>query len=303
MGRKEINLSQLLDRIEGVDLELEKDLTNFTTMRLKAVGDLITIRTVEGLKSVQEIFYNNSMTFHLIGMGANQLIPEKSERPFLRLDLAFDKTYLDEVHCTYKLPASVRLSVLSSHATRNGLIGWDAFTGIPATLGGAVFMNAGTNLGEIGPLITKVNIIKKNGKEKIIIIDDNSFSYRKNHFVENGDVIYAVEMKHFGQDPEISNKIRSYLKLRNKTQPLKESTCGCVFKNSKGPVTCRAGKFIDIMGLKGFKTDKVRISPKHANFMENLGGATDEDIIFMINFVKDELKLQFGVDFETEVRI
>jgi len=302
LGRKEIDLKVLQD-IEGVELEFNKDLTLFTTMRLKASGDLITIRSVDGLKKVQEFFYNNSSDFHLLGMGANQLIPEKSLRPYLKLDLPFQKSYLDEVKEKYILPASVKLSVLSSHAIRNGLSGWEAFTGVPATLGGAVFMNAGTNLGEIGPLINIVRIITSKGEEKTVEINKNSFNYRKNNFVEKGDVIYEVEMKHLGQDENISQKIRDYLMLRNKTQPLKESTCGCVFKNSKGTVTCRAGKFIDIMGLKGFTSDKVRISPKHANFMENFGNATDEDVKLMINLVKEELKLQFGVDFETEVRI
>jgi UDP-N-acetylmuramate dehydrogenase len=300
---KYIDLQQLLINIDGVEFEENKDLKNFTTMRLKACGDLITVKSVEGLRKVQLLFKEKSMRFHILGMGANQLIPTKLNYPYLKLDLPFDKSYLDSVRENYILPASVKLSVLSSHATKNGLTGWEAFTGIPATIGGATFMNAGTNLGEIGPLITKVRLITASGEQKTVEINESSFSYRKNHFVNNGDVIYEIEMRHLGVDPAISKKIRDYLALRNKTQPLKESTCGCVFKNSHGTVTCRAGKFIDIMGLKGFGSDKVRISPKHANFMENLGDASDEDVKFMINCVKEELKLQYGVDFETEVRI
>jgi UDP-N-acetylmuramate dehydrogenase len=86
--------------------------------------------------------------------------------------------------------------------------------------------------------------------------------------------------------------------MRNRTQPLKEATCGCVFKNNE---TCLAGKSIDIMGLKGFTYKNLQVSPKHANFMENKGESTYEDVIEMISILKNELKLQYGTSFETEV--
>jgi UDP-N-acetylmuramate dehydrogenase len=92
--------------------------------------------------------------------------------------------------------------------------------------------------------------------------------------------------------------------MRNRTQPLKEWTCGCIFKNNQNllsGVTCRAGLFIDIMGLKGFTYKNLRISPKHANFMENSGESSYEDVLMMINVLQKELKLQTGVTFETEV--
>jgi len=92
--------------------------------------------------------------------------------------------------------------------------------------------------------------------------------------------------------------------MRTRTQPLKEWTCGCVFQNHQDldrGVTCRAGQFIDIMGLKGFTYKNLRISPKHANFMENSGESSYEDVLMMINMLQKELKLQTGVSFVTEV--
>ena len=92
--------------------------------------------------------------------------------------------------------------------------------------------------------------------------------------------------------------------MRNRTQPLKEWTCGCIFKNHHDPhsdVTCRAGLFIDIIGLKGLTIKNLKISPKHANFMENSSESSYEDVIQMISVLQKELKLQFGVSFETEV--
>lgn len=298
-----MQLKELLQDINGVEVEIEKDLTKFSTMRLKCIGDLITISSLEGLKHCLKVLNSSSINYRILGMGANQLLPSKSEIPFIKILLPLDKDYLSEVHETYTLPASITLSKLSSHAVKNGLKGWESFTGIPATLGGAIYMNAGTNLGEIGPLINKVFVVDKSGEERVYEMNENSFSYRKQNFLNEGDFIYQVEMKHLGIDPKISKQIKEYLELRNRTQPLKEWTCGCVFKNNKNKRTCLAGKFIDIMGLKGLTLNGMRISPKHANFMENTESCSHEDVVALINVIKDELLLQYGVDFETEVKL
>ncbi len=298
-----MNIEEKISSIDGAEYESNKDLTKFSTMRLKCRGDLITVRSIDALKSTLATLTKSSRKYRVLGMGANQLLSETSDIPYIKLALPFDKSYLQEVRDLYILPASVTLSVLSSHAVRNGLRGWESFTGIPATLGGAVFMNAGTNLGEIGPLIKRVFLIDKNGEERIVTMSESSFSYRKQNFLSDGDFIYQVEMQHFGVDPNISKQIKEYLDLRNRTQPLKEWTCGCIFKNNKDKRTCLAGKFIDIMGLKGLTYNGMRISPKHANFMENTDSSSHKDVVALINIIKDELLLQYGVEFETEVKL
>ena len=297
-------LKDLVDKIEDVTLEIAKDLTKFSTMRLVAQGDLLTVSTVEALKELLKKLSDNNIKYRLIGWGANQLLPKSSSCPYLLLDFPFDKSYLETVHETYDLPASVSLPIMSSHAARNGLKGWEVFTGIPASLGGAIFMNAGTNLGEICNIVKEVSIVSKSGEERTIKIESNSFSYRKNHFLNDGDVIISAKLVHHGQSPEITEQIKNYLALRNRTQPLKESTCGCIFKNDKkSDRVCPAGMFIDIIGMKGFTNKNIQISPKHANFMVNTGGADFEDICETIEIVKKELELQYGVAFETEVKL
>jgi UDP-N-acetylmuramate dehydrogenase len=293
-----------LNSIDGVTVEIGKDLKKFSTMRLDAVGDLITVKNVEALKKVTKSLTENNIDYRVLGWGANMLLPPTATKPYLQLDFEFDRTVFDNPRDEYILPASVSLASLTSHANKFGLKGWEVFTGIPASLGGAIFMNAGTNLGEIGTLIKEVNLITKDGEEKLIKIDGKSFSYRQNHFVKPGDVIYQARLIHFGIDEAISKKIREYLDMRTRSQPLKEWTCGCVFKNHQDldrGVTCRAGQFIDIMGLKGFTYKNLRISPKHANFMENSGESSYEDVLMMINILQKEMKLQTGVSFATEV--
>ena len=293
-----------LNQIEGVEVEIGKDLTKFSTMHLTATGNLITVKNKEALKIVTKTLTLDHQKYRILGWGANILLPMTSFIPYLQLDFEFDRLLFNFPQNEYLLPASVTLATLTSHANKFGLKGWEVFTGIPATLGGAIFMNAGTNLGEIGSIVKEVNLITKHGKEKLIKIDQNSFKYRHNNFVEDGDVIYQVRLIHFGIDEAISKKIKDYLEMRTRTQPLKEWTCGCIFKNFQdldAGVTCRAGLFIDIIGLKNLSYKNLQISPKHANFMENRGESSYEDVVTLIAILKKELKLQTGVSFETEV--
>ena len=295
---------EVVSKIPDVEVEINKDLKKYSTMRLDARGDLITVKSLEGLKAAVKELTKNKITYRVLGWGANILLPSHSSVPYLQIDFDFDRNIFNQPQNEYLLPASVSLATLTSHANKFGLKGWEVFTGIPASLGGAIFMNAGTNLGEIGSIIKEVGLVTKEGEEKLIKIDQHSFSYRHNKFVNSGDVIYQARLIHFGIDEAISKKIRDYLEMRTKTQPLKEWTCGCVFKNYQNldrGVTCRAGLFIDIMGLKGLSYKNLEISPKHANFMENRGESSSEDVIEMITILKKELKLQTGVTFETEV--
>lgn len=289
--------------LSDVTIEKNADLTKYSTMKLVAKGDLVTVTSVESLIEIQKIFKKNNISPRIIGMGANQLLPVQNDSPYLILKFPFDKESCDELRDEYIFPASVRLSTLTSMASKFGLLGWESFTGVPASLGGAIVMNAGTNLGEIGPLVTSVKYVNKDGEICEHIPTSESFSYRHCNFLKKGDIIIQVSMKHFGVDAQLREKIKNYLDLRNKTQPMSEKTCGCIFKNSKGLVTCRAGMFIDIMGLKGLTYKGVRVSNKHANFMENFGASNYEDVVKLIEIVKSELKLQYGVDFETEVKI
>jgi UDP-N-acetylmuramate dehydrogenase len=285
-------------------IEIDKDLKKYSTMRLDARGDLITIKSIEGLKLALKTLTKNNIHYRVLGWGANVLLQSQADRPYIQLDFEFDRSIFNSVHEEYILPGSVSLATLTSHANKFGLKGWEVFTGIPASLGGAIFMNAGTNLGEIGSIIKEVKLITKNGEEKSVIISEKSFTYRHNHFIDEGDIIYEARLIHFGTDAAISKKIKEYLEMRNRTQPLKEWTCGCIFKNYhdvRSNVTCRAGLFIDIMGLKGLSIKNLQISPKHANFMENRGESSYEDVMEMITVLQKELKLQFGVSFETEV--
>lgn len=291
-----------LREITDLGFDAVADLSRYSTMRLKCHAPLAIAKSIEAVQNFVRVCNSEKIEYRVLGWGANQLLVDNALFVYLHLEFPFDASVLETAKDHYHFPASLSLAKLTSHAAKFGLKGWEVFTGIPASIGGAVFMNAGTNLGEIGNVITKVGLITAQGEVREQIIDESSFSYRHNKFCGPGEVIIWAEMKHLGIDEGISRKIKEYLKMRNETQPLKENTCGCMFKNAQiDGMTCRAGLSLDIMGLKGLTLGGVRVSHKHANFMENFADAGREDVLKLTQLVQDELKLTLGVDFELEV--
>lgn len=299
-----VKLNNLLKDIEDISIEIGKDLSKFSTMRLKSYGDYITVKNLNSLKKVVSLLTNENIEYMLLGLGANQVLNERISRPIISLDFDYDRTVLDSYRENYILPASVKLSSLTSHASKFGNKGWEVITGIPATLGGAVFMNAGTGLGWISEIIKTVWFIDKDGNEHTHEVNENSFSYRQNNFLNQGDIVYKVELISRGVDHKLGEIIRNYLLMRNKAQPLREKTCGSVFKNiTCNGRTCTAGQFVDILNLKGLQVGDVRVSNLHGNFMENFNEATASDVKKLIKIVQDELYLNYGLKYEPEVRI
>ncbi len=288
-----------LRNIPGLEIKENCDLTGFTTMRLHSRGDLIEILEVEALRKLLPILNREQIPYLLLGWGANQLLPSKV--PGVVIHLKMPHILPDELRPEYNLPASVSLNQLTSLALKFGLKGWEVFTGIPASLGGAIYMNAGTNIGEIGKLIRQVTLVTKDGELRTESITDKSFSYRKNHFVKPGEVIVGTVIAHQGTDQNIGQKIKEYLEYRKKTQPLATRNCGCVFKNPLPLLP--AGKLIDLLGLKDLQIGDLRISPKHGNFMENTGKADWDQFSSILSIIQFEMDHWYGIEFELEVKI
>lgn len=296
-----MNFESDIIKIEDCEYLPDHDLTSFTTMRLSSRGDLLIIKTAAALQQVLPLLNRYKKSYLVVGWGANQILPPVSDRIIIHLEMPFDLAYLSEARDEYVLPASIGLNHLTSHAVKFGLKGWEVFTGIPASLGGAIFMNAGTNLGEIGKLIKKVILITPEGKLREEIISDKSFSYRHNHFVKEGEVIVGAVVVHNGVDPQISTKIKEYLEYRKRTQPLATKNCGCVFKNPHKEL--QAGRLIDLIGLKGLTVGGLRVSPKHANFIENTGSSNWDQFQDLVNIIKSNMDHFYGIEFELEVKI
>ncbi len=296
-----MSLETEIQNIPDIVFEKDQDLTGYTTMRLASRGDVAEVKTVEALQKLLPLLKKHQRNYLVVGWGANQILPAVCDDLIIHLNFSFDMTYLDQVRDEYELPASLGINYLTSHAVKFGLKGWEVFTGIPASLGGAIYMNAGTNLGEIGPLMKKVKIVSIDGTLREEIMNEKSFSYRHNHFLKTGDVIVGATMFHRGTDEAISLKIKEYLEYRKKTQPLATKNCGCVFKNPHKEL--QAGRLIDLMGLKGLQVGGLRISPKHANFIENTTSSNWDQFESLVKIIKSNMDHFYGIEFELEVKI
>lgn len=178
-------------------------------------------------------------------------------------------------------------------------MGWEVLTGIPASVGGAAYMNAGTKFGDFSQIIKCVSVMNVYGEIRTEQIKSSSYSYRKNSFVAPNEVITQVEVMHHGIDEiKIPSLIRDYLDYRKKTQPLKSNNCGCVFKNPPGK---SAGQIIDQLGLKGLSVGDMRVSTLHGNFLENTGSATASDFWNLVKEIQDVVKSKTGENFELEI--
>lgn len=283
-------------------LEYNKDLSSFTTLKLRAKGNLATVNSISGLESFLKWAKNQKIETRIIGLGSNLVLPTTGKENFFFIKLNFEN-YQDNF-----FEAGFPLRKLTSMAIKNHYKDWDSFTGVPGSLGGAIVMNAGTGLGEIGSIVSEVFIIDKKGNKKVYeITESKDFSYRNNHFLSEGEIIYGAKLRK-EKDPKklVGQRIKNYLQKRLKSQPLDKRTCGSVFKNIKdgsGQTIFYAGKTIEQLGLKGHCVGNLRVSPKHANFIENMGEGTREDFLTLIEFILKKIDDQFNVKFELEVKI
>lgn len=295
-----MSLRDHLDRIDGVDVKWGADLTSFSTFRLKSTGDIALVTTEDALAQVLRALRAAGRPWRVVGWGANQVFLPTETDLLIYLDFPQSTDALATFQSEYALSASTGLNHLTAAAAKHGLKGWEALTGIPASLGGAIYMNAGTALGEIGPLVKSVRLMNASGDVRTEVISQGSFSYRKNHFVKPDEVILSAVLAHQGQDASIPAKIKAYHDYRRSSQPLATKNCGCVFKN-RSPQK-QAGRLIDLTGLKGLTVGALRVSHKHANFMENFGAASADDFRAMVALVNLEMRLYWGVEFELEVK-
>lgn len=196
--------------------------------------------------------------------------------------------------------AGTTLKEVSDKALELGLTGFEFACGIPGSVGGACFMNAGAYDGQIADVLESVRVIMPNGSLQTIGVTDLDLGYRRSRVRTEGlVVISATFVLHRGNRDEIAARIADLTQRRESKQPLEYGSAGSTFKRPTGYF---AGKLITDAGLKGYRVGDACVSTKHAGFVINLGHATAADVHAVIEHVQAEVKRQFGVQLEPEVR-
>ena len=206
-------------------------------------------------------------------------------------------TRLDDY--TFHCGAGMSLAGLCREVENNSLSGLEFAWGIPGSVGGAVYMNAGAYGGEIKDTVFSVTHIDKDGKIGTIKSENLKFGYRHSVYKENGFTIIGATFKlKLDNRPEIRNRMDDYMSRRKDKQPLEFPSAGSVFRRPEGNY---AGALIEKCGLKGKKVGGAQVSPKHAGFIVNVGGATAKDVKELVKLIQDTVQNETGYYLKREI--
>ncbi|MBR6115127.1 MAG: UDP-N-acetylmuramate dehydrogenase [Oscillospiraceae bacterium] len=254
--------------------------------------------TAEEIETVCSLLAAAGERPFIMGNGTNLLITDAPlHRIVLRMGEAFSQ--ITARASSLRADAGVTLAQLAVTACRKGLAGLEFAHGIPGTLGGAVTMNAGAYGGEMKDAVTSVTYL--DGDLVLRETHDPGFSYRRSRFSDGGDVILAAEVR-LREDEEaaIRERMRALLERRRASQPLELPSAGSTFKR---PVGGYAAALIDQAGLRGFAVGGAQVSEKHAGFVVNRGGATFDDVLRLMDHIREEVFRRSGIMLEPEVKI
>lgn len=234
----------------------------------------------------------------VLGKGSNLLV---SDEGFRGVIVALEKLNgIEVVGTTIECEAGVALGSVAERACELGLGGFEFAGGIPGTVGGACFMNAGAYDGCMADVLRSVEVLDADGEVRTIDADDLALGYRTSRVRTDGLVVLRARIELApGDSQDIRAKMRELNRRRKEKQPLEYRSAGSTFKRPEGYF---AGKLIMDAGLKGYAVGGACVSTKHAGFVVNTGGATAADVRSVISHVQDEVERQFGVRLEPEVR-
>ena len=285
---------------EGINVYTNESMKKHTTFRIGGNADYFLIpENTSELQSAIKICRANNIPYFILGNGSNILVSDKGIEGAV---ISTEKLNTIEVYeDTIYAQAGAKLSKTASIAAENSLSGFETLSGIPGTVGGAVFMNAGAYGGEIKDVALEVYAIDENGNEKTFSNSECNFGYRSSVFSSGEYIITGAKFRLRTKDKdEITAQMRDYAERRRDRQPLSFPSAGSTFKRPEGYF---AGKLIQDSGLRGFAIGGAAVSEKHCGFVVNTGNATCSDVVNLIDYIKKCVYERFGVMLHEEVRI
>lgn len=283
---------------KGVSLENEPLASKVTYKTGGNARIYLEVCTIENFLHIMEVIRADKIDYFVLGAGSNTLVSDNGYDGVvitLSGDLARIET-LDEsrIECG----AGVRLSQAYMFACNLELSGLEDGAGIPASIGGAVYMNAGAYNFQMSDIVEYV-VAYVDGKITYFKKEECGFDYRESWFQHNDAIILRVglNLKKSSRDI-IDSRFKEVLSQRLQSQPLDKPSAGCVFRNQEGVVVSR---LLDECGLKGTKFGGAEVSKKHANFVINAGGATSQDILELIEVMRHRVLTKTNIDLKTEI--
>lgn len=297
---KNIETVYSLAKILGCKAKYDESMANHTTFKIGGNAPLyIEVNKPSQLSQIVKLCKEENVEYFILGNGSNLLVSDKGvDYVVICLKGDFKNISLLDNNTLY-CGAGASLASLCREAEKNGLSGLEFAWGIPGTVGGAAYMNAGAYGGEMKDVVYSVHHIDKDGNLGTIKSSDLHFSYRHSVYKENGYIIIGITVKlKLDNKNEIRNRMDDFMDRRKSKQPLEYPSAGSVFKRPEGNY---AGTLIEQCGLKGKTIGGAQVSEKHAGFIINIGGATCNDVQQLIEHIQSTVKDKTGYILEREI--
>ena len=297
---KNIETVYSLAKILGCKAKYDESMANHTTFKIGGNAPLyIEVNKPSQLSQIVKLCKEENVEYFILGNGSNLLVSDKGvDYVVICLKGDFKNISLLDNNTLY-CGAGASLASLCREAEKNGLSGLEFAWGIPGTVGGAAYMNAGAYGGEMKDVVYSVHHIDKDGNLGTIKSSDLDFSYRHSVYKENGYIIIGITVKlKLDNKNEIRNRMDDFMDRRKSKQPLEYPSAGSVFKRPEGNY---AGTLIEQCGLKGKTIGGAQVSEKHAGFIINIGGATCNDVQQLIEHIQSTVKDKTGYILEREI--
>jgi UDP-N-acetylmuramate dehydrogenase len=277
--------------------EQNRSLKELTTFGIGGPADhFIEVHDIPAMQTLLLFCKNHQLPYMILGKGSNLLF---DDRGFAGLVIANRILFLNRpCEDIWHVGSGYSFSLLGSQTARQGWAGLEFASGIPASVGGAVFMNAGANGGETSQTLVSVDYVTADGELLCLSKKDMMFDYRFSSFQHKDGAIVGATFRLI-KSSDARQKQLDIIQYRKKTQPYDAKSAGCIFRN---PSCVSAGALIDQSGLKGKTLGGAQISSLHANFVINSDHASSSDILNLIEFIQRNVKARTGYDLEKEVR-
>lgn len=288
-----------LNRQEVGEIIPNEPMSKYTTWKIGGPADaMIVPENARQLTKLISLLHEAQIPWMVVGKGSNMLVSDKGIRgAVIRLGAELEQIEFNgvEVEAGGGAPF-VRLSIM---AGKQGLTGLEFAGGIPGSVGGAVYMNAGAHGSDVSRIFKSADIVLETGELVTYTAEEMEFAYRHSILHEMRGIVAKVTFKLAeGDRLEIAAALAAYKDRRRKTQPLQQPCAGSVFRNPPGDHSAR---LIEAAGLKGLRVGGAEVSTLHANFIVNTGQATAEDVLALMEQIKGTVAAKFGVNLVPEV--
>lgn len=276
--------------------QVNRSLKEFSTFGIGGNARLFTeVTSLQQMQQVLSYCHAQNLPFFILGRGSNCLFDDRGIDGLVILNKI---SYFDMQGPLVDVGAGFSFSLLGMRTAKNGFTGLEFASGIPASVGGAIFMNAGANGQETERFLTHVSFVTCEGKLIHFEKKDLAFGYRFSSFQQKKGAIVSAKFL-LTQSEQARDKQLSIIDYRKKTQPYGDLSIGCIFKNPAGD---SAGRLIEQSGLKGLSVADAQVSLVHANFIVNKGSASMQDVLTLAAMVQEKVKAQTGITLEMEAR-